>query len=936
MRVMNSILKAGVSGLTLSAALCGSAYAQTASTTATPQNALIAPAILDAAALANAGLTGAAAGQSDTPQADPEKDIVVTGVRGSLRDALSVKRNSDLISDNISTKDIGQLPDVTIAEELNRLPGVNTTRDRGNASQASVRGLGPRFVFGLVNGREVASSEPSQDVRWEVYPSEVLSGAQVYKTQDASLVPGGIAATIDIRTLTPLDYTGPAFNIRGGPTYNESGKSLPHFSPWGYRGSIGFIKHLSDNLAIALGASIQKEKNGSTDFRTFGWNTPASTGGHTGDLNGDGKPDNTTWGLVTEVKETQQDRQAYVANIGWKPTDTLTINVDSLYSKYTIDEDGLQTWYGNNILGNWDNGNAGTYNAAGNSYSVVNGSVVAATLKNSYPNYQSVIANYREQHKLLVLGLNTKWQNDGWEAALDLSHSEAKRTNNWRAIYLETKYATDLTFDLRDGRAPSATLTGGDVSNPLNQAATPGNDPSFNGRDGQSAGPETTNDRISAVTAYVKRDLGDGFLRSLEVGGRLSDRLKRHTNFQYNLCAGSGSSGFCDASAHRVSLANAGLESFTVDGFTAPPVIYGNFDKIFGLVYPNSSVPSWSEQLLQHTSVGEKTAEGYAKLSFASDLGSMPIKGSIGVRVEHVVTRSIGYQSIGGGAPTPIDVSNRYTEVLPSLNVTANLTDDQLLRLGASIGIARPPLEALVTGFVLNPIVAGQPNTGGGGNPFLKPYKAKQLDLSYENYFGPESLFAVALYYKHLDSFIGSSSSVQTINGAQYIISGVSNGKGGDVGGAEVTLQSRLTFLPGFLRNFGIYANYARVASNVHEFAPSNNPYLMVGLAKNTAEFDTYYSKSGFEARLAVKYHSPFTVAPTWVGTTLKELAAETSLDASVSYQINKMIGVRFQARNLTNERARFSSDNNPQNLSNDGGYQLYGRSYLADISFRF
>jgi iron complex outermembrane receptor protein len=110
-------------------------------------------------------------------------EIVVTGVRQALKDSIGTKKNSDLIGDNITTAEIGQLPDVTIAEELNRLPGVNTTRDRGNASQASVRGLGPRLVLGLVNGREVASSEPSQDLRWEIYPSEVLSSAQVYKSQ---------------------------------------------------------------------------------------------------------------------------------------------------------------------------------------------------------------------------------------------------------------------------------------------------------------------------------------------------------------------------------------------------------------------------------------------------------------------------------------------------------------------------------------------------------------------------------------------------------------------------------------------------------------------------------------------------------------------------------------------------------------------------------
>ena len=218
-------------------------------------------------------ISGAALAAEDTAASRDVQEVVVTGVRQALRDSIAAKKNSELISDNISTADIGQLPDVTIAEELNRLPGVNTTRDRGNASQAAVRGLGPRLVLGLVNGREVASSEPSQDLRWEIYPSEVLSGASVYKSQDASLIPGGIAATIDIRTLSPLDYHGPTLTFRGGPTYNEGGKDLPHYDPKGYRGSAGYVSHITDDFAISLAASVQREKNGFPDARTFGWNT---------------------------------------------------------------------------------------------------------------------------------------------------------------------------------------------------------------------------------------------------------------------------------------------------------------------------------------------------------------------------------------------------------------------------------------------------------------------------------------------------------------------------------------------------------------------------------------------------------------------------------------------------------------------------------------
>ncbi len=140
--------------------------------------------------------------------------VIVTGIRESLRDSLIMKQNSALITENISTKDIGQLPDITIGEELNRLPGVNTQRDRGNASQVAIRGLGPRFVFGLVNGREVASSEPTQNVRYESYPSEILAGAQVYKTQDASLIGGGIGADLSKARLLRGPTTQP---VQPGP-----------------------------------------------------------------------------------------------------------------------------------------------------------------------------------------------------------------------------------------------------------------------------------------------------------------------------------------------------------------------------------------------------------------------------------------------------------------------------------------------------------------------------------------------------------------------------------------------------------------------------------------------------------------------------------------------------------------------------------------------
>jgi iron complex outermembrane receptor protein len=893
-----------------------------------------------------------AAAAAATSDSDSLSEIVVTGVRQAMRDSIDVKKHSELIGDNISTAEIGQLPDVTIAEELNRLPGVNTTRDRGNASQASVRGLGPRLVMGLVNGREVASSEPSQDLRWEIYPSEVLSGANVYKSQDASLVPGGIAATVDIRTLTPLDYRGPEFSFRAGPTYNDEGKDLPGYNPLGYRGSGGFIKHINDDFAVSIAGSVQREKNGFPDFRTWGWNTPSTQGVNTGDLNGDGVPDNTTWGLNTELKEVTQDRYALAGGAGWRASENLTIKADALWSQYEIKENQFQAWYGNNITGNWGNFGKGIYNAPGSSYQIVNGTVVAANLNGAFPDYESEIARYDEKHRLLVGGLNAEWKSGDWDNQVDLSHSDAWRQNQWQAIYLTDQFPKNLAFNVTDGQVPYGATPGSNPADPAIQTigGFRGNNGSNVNGTGQSAGPEVTRDELSALALNFSRSFDTPLLSAVKFGARVSDREKTHHRNLWGLCAGTGSTTFgvygdqssqsCPAGTvgqngvAPISLANAGLSSFSVPSFTAPPMVYGNFDSLFPKVYPNSAAPFGSDLPLERTKVTEKTYEGFVQMEFKSALGDMPLTGAVGLRVAHTTTSSTGYQSLDGGKTfSPVSASNEYTEPLPSLTAVLHLTDRQQLRFGAAVAISRPPLDTLTTGYTLN--TTGTPS-GGGGNPKLDPFKADQIDFSYEWYFHEESMLAVAPYYKDIKTYIGAGQSQQTIGGTTYQFTSETNTRGGEIAGVEVTLQSRFYFLPGFLQDFGIYANHAQVESNVHEAAPIGNPYPMVGFARATSELDLFYNKAGFESRVAAKHHTAFTVAPTWVGTTLKMLAPETTIDASVSYTFEKLWTVRLQGHNLTNERARFSTDNNPQNLANDGGYQVYGRSYLFDVGVKF
>ena len=327
-------------------------------------------------------------------------EVVVTGMRQSMRDSVIMKQNSDLITDNISTADIGQLPDVTIAEELNRLPGVNTTRDRGNASQAAIRGLGPRLVFGLVNGREVASSEPSQDLRWEIYPSEVLSGAQVYKTQDATLIPGGIAGTVDIRTISAARLHRDRHSVSAaGPPTTRAPRICRTTIRTVFAAAVA-TSVTSTTTSPSRSPPARKRKRTASRISAPSAGTRRTTrAAIPATSTATAFPTTPPGAWSPSSRKSCRTATRCAGALGWRPSDTLEIKADALWSQYKIGEDQFQAWYGNNITGNWANGNSAVYNAPGNSYQVVDGSVVAADLNGAFPNYESSINNYqREAH----------------------------------------------------------------------------------------------------------------------------------------------------------------------------------------------------------------------------------------------------------------------------------------------------------------------------------------------------------------------------------------------------------------------------------------------------------------------------------------------------------------------------------------------------------
>ena len=166
------------------------------------------------------------------PAAEPAKNaIIVTGIRQALRSSQQIKRNADTVVDSITATDIGAFPDKSVAEALQRIPGITVDRiaAHGDVSHFSaepsgviVRGL-PQ-VRSEFNGRDIFSANSSRGLSWSDVTPELLAGVDAYKNQTADMIEGGIAGSINLRTRLPFDATGQLIQVGGHMNYNSLAK----------------------------------------------------------------------------------------------------------------------------------------------------------------------------------------------------------------------------------------------------------------------------------------------------------------------------------------------------------------------------------------------------------------------------------------------------------------------------------------------------------------------------------------------------------------------------------------------------------------------------------------------------------------------------------------------------------------------------------------
>ena len=168
------------------------------------------------------------AAASPEPESPDDNTIIVTGTRRAAQTSLNIKRNADTVVDSITATDIGAFPDKSVAEALQRVPGVTVNRFAATSDTAHfsaepsgviVRGL-PQ-VRSEFNGRDTFSANSSRGLSWGDITPELMAGVDTYKNQTAEMIEGGIAGSINLRTRVPFDATGQLFQVGANMNYND-------------------------------------------------------------------------------------------------------------------------------------------------------------------------------------------------------------------------------------------------------------------------------------------------------------------------------------------------------------------------------------------------------------------------------------------------------------------------------------------------------------------------------------------------------------------------------------------------------------------------------------------------------------------------------------------------------------------------------------------
>ncbi|MCE7043327.1 TonB-dependent receptor [Dyadobacter sp. CY312] len=804
-------------------------------------------------------------------------EVVVMGdrLKGQAK-ALNQQRNNENISNIISSDQVGRFPDSNIGDALKRVPGITMQNDQGEARNIIVRGLAPELNSVTMNGDRIPSAEgDNRRVQMDLIPSDMISTIEVNKTLTPDMDADAIGGSVNLVTRAAPNGQRLSATLSSG--FNPiRGKAL-------YTGGFVYANRFAKNaIGMVLSGSYNNNNYGSDDVEAS-W----------------AKDD---FGNVyineTDIRkyDVQRIRRSLSASFDFKLSQNHTITANAMYNwrddrenRYRMRIDNIEPVYDDN------NGITGFEGRIGRQ---TKGGIDNSRNKGTRLEDQKV-QNYSVRGDHL---LSTKVDMD-WS----VSYSTASEDRpNERYINFR-KGGNQLVYN-GDSKSPmfaSAGLDAGSIG--LNEISE-------------------NNDFTEETELGAKLNVRFPFSvipdqkGRIRMGGRLRLKTKDRNNIFYEYSPVNEDDFATLGTNATVNWNDNNFQagSHLIPGLFANKSFLGGLNLNNSALFEQEAVPS--EFLGVNYNAKENIVAGFVRWDqdFNEKLSMI-----VGARLENTAINYTGNliqdeEELTGQR----SVKNSYLNVMPSLSFKYNATENFILRAAATTALARPNYYALA------PYISTIPGDKEirAGNPDLKATYAWNFDLMAENYFESVGLISGGAFYKNLKNFIYTYRNQQYTSanfaadfpntpnpvaaGEQWDFFQSRNGENVNVFGFEVAFQRQLDFLPGFLKNFGIYTNYTFTQSYANgiynEDGDVRTDVTLPGTAPHMFNASLSWEDKRFSARLSANYTAAYLDA--LGGSDFDDIYYDKQffLDANAAYKITKNLRVFAEANNLTNQPLRY------------------------------
>ncbi|MES2753976.1 MAG: TonB-dependent receptor [Pseudomonadota bacterium] len=926
------------------------AFAQAAPDTTTPSAALPPPVPGSAPLPAD---PAPAAGSDDVATGD---EVTVTGIRETIQTSISEKKRETAIVDTLSSTEIGDLPVLSVGEAIQTITGATTHREKGGASEIALRGLGSFLSNTTINGRDATNGSGDRAVNFNQFPSELVNGIKIYKSQQANLIEGGVAGTIELGTIRPLDYKKQSLQFELKGNWSPYQDRVREGDAFGYRATASYVDQFDlgalGRIGIALG--FQRNDTNNPEETVAGSSTwvacstvVAAAANCTEVSRAQGNagtpfylaPNSITYRQINE----QDRRESLFGAIQWRPTDTLNINFDGQYSdrKYVENRHDL----------NISEARFGLTNVVFDENHIIQSLSGLSSLEAT-----NGILSRAEEY--LGGGMQVEWKPvDRLTLVADASYSRTIRTE----IERNSRLRTD-PFDVNGNRNffSTAPFAANNMRVPYTFALTPGNfaptitiDPRFNLNnpdlfwdDARLRRDENRRENEIFAARLDGRYEFPGFLSAVALGGRISRQTyedyddRKEFNLNPAMTEDRRINNLCRQSQFP-------QKDFLkeVDGnvITSYATFDGNclFREYIGMEDPGRNTDI---RAVANRDVTETTYSGYVMGEYRGDLGAIPVRGNFGVRVTRTDVTSNGLRSDLSVITNPdatirlvastnfqtVTIESGSTRILPSANAVFEVSPNVLARAAVYRGLSRPAPSSLGagrtitldTGTAFSDINDAIANITANGSPRLKPLMSWNGDVALEFYPNRDTILAGTVYYKQ---FTGGF--IPVVLNEDFTISGVTTSipvtqtqnddKKSRVYGLEVTLANRFTWLPGPLDGFGGKLSYNLAFSNFENedirlgdvvdattgavtegiIPPAN----LSGYSKHVVSAQLYYELGELRLQGIYNYRSKYYQDFVGGNNQLRYVRGNETFDLRASYDFGRRLRVQAEAVNILN-----------------------------------